>query len=163
MFLTAFIIASIAQLTPSADVRPVAVTGVVITTEGQPLKDADLWLARATRADDDPRSGMELLWEKRAFTEDQEDASAFAHARSDAEGRFRLEVPTEIAARPAPVSLVVWAVAPGSRISARRLPRVLRPDDPPVRLALGPATQSALTILGPDGQAIVGVKVVPSR
>ena len=163
MFLTPLVIASVAQLTPSADMRPVAVTGVVTTAAGQPLMGADLWLSRAARAGDDPKSGMELFWGGRAFTEDEEDALAFAHARSDAEGRFRLEVPTEIAARPAPVSLVVWAVAPGSRISSLRLPRVLRPDDPPMRLALAPATQSELTILVPDGQAIAGAKVVPSR
>jgi hypothetical protein len=156
------IIGSLAQLSPSADPLPIPVSGLVVDASQKPVVGADLWLTRATRAEDDPKSGMELFWAARASSDDQEHTSAFAHARSDSEGRFRLEVPTEIAARPAHVALVVWAVSPGSRISSRRLPRVLRPDDPPIRLTLGPAAQSELTIFGPDGQAIAGAKVVPS-
>ena len=156
-------IGSLAQPAPSPDPKPIPVSGSVLDAAGKPVGGADLWLTRAARPEDDPRSGMELFWAGRASTDDQEDAAAFAQARFNAEGRFRLEVPTEIAARPAPVSLVVWTVSPGSRICSRRLPRVLQPDDPPIRLALGPATQSELTILGPDGQAIAGAKVVPSR
>jgi hypothetical protein len=156
-------IGALAQLAPSPDARPVPLSGLVVDASGKSIGGVDLWLARAARPEDDPRSGMELFWRGRAFTDDHEATSAFAHATTDAEGRFRLEIPTEIAARPAPVSLVVWAVSPGSRIYSRRLPRVPRPDDPPIRLTFGPATRTELTIFGPDGQALAGAKVVPSR
>ncbi len=157
------ILGSLAQLSPSPDPSPVPVLGLVVDASGKPVHDADLWLTRATRTGDDPKSGMELFWAARASGDEKEDKVVLAHTRSDVQGRFRLEVPTEVAARPAPVSLVVWAVQPGSRICARRLPRLIRPDDPPIKLSQGPATQSELTILGPDGQAISGAKVVPSR
>jgi hypothetical protein len=105
MVLTSLILPSLAQLNPSADARPIPVPGLVVDASGKPVKNADVWLTRAARADDDPKSGMELFWAARAYADVSEDASALAHARSDAEGRFRLEVPAEIAARPSPVPL----------------------------------------------------------
>src|SRR5947209_3080599 len=103
----------LAQIAPSPDTGPIPVAGVVVDSSQKLIVGADVWLARAARAKDDSKSGMELFWAGRAYDDDPGETSAVAHARSDAQGRFRFEVPTEIAARPVPVPLVVWAVSPG--------------------------------------------------
>ena len=70
--------------------------------------------------------------------EDEEDPAALARTKTDAEGRFRLEVPAEFAARPDPIALAIWAVHGDGTVAVHRLPRVIRPDDPPLQLSVGP-------------------------
>ena len=83
--------------------------------------------------------------------------------RTDAEGRFRLEVPVDFTARSEPVPLAVWAIHGDSAVAVERLPRILRSDDPPLRLSVGPAARTELTLADPDGQPIAEAGVVPTR
>ena len=105
------VMAALAQLPASPDVRPIPVSGVVVDAAGAPARDAEIWLIRANRPEEDRKSGMALSW-ARQLVEDGQDRM-LAHARTDASGRFRLDVPGEIAARPDPVSLAVWATHRG--------------------------------------------------
>jgi hypothetical protein len=155
------LLCAMAELPASPDVRPIPVTGVVVDASGRPLADAEIWLTRATRVEEDRKSGMELSWA--AVAAGNEEAPVLALARTDAEGRFRLEVPAEIAARSEPISLAVWAVHGDGAVGVKQLPRVLRPDDPPLRLSIGPAARTELTLAGPDGQPIPEASIVPTR
>jgi hypothetical protein len=102
------LLCAMAELPASPDVRPIPVTGVVVGRSGQPLRDAEIWLTRATRVEEDRKSGMELSWA--AIQAENEENPVVVLTRTDREGRFRLEVPAEIAARSDPVLLALWAV-----------------------------------------------------
>ena len=155
------LLCAMAELPASPDVRPIPVTGVVVDAAGRPLRDAEIWLTRATRVEEDRKSGLELSWS--AMQAEDEEPPVHVVTRTDAEGRFRLEVPVDFAARSGPVALAVWAIHGDGAVAVEHLPRILRSDDPPLRLSVGPATRTELTLAGPDGQPIADARVVPSR
>jgi protocatechuate 3,4-dioxygenase beta subunit len=152
---------TLAQLSAASDVRPIPVTGVVADGAGRPIRDAEIWLTRATRVEEDRKSGMELSWA--ATQAEDEETPEHLVTRTDAAGCFRLEVPAEFTARSDPVALAVWAVHGDGAVAVEHLPRVLRSDDPPLRLNIGPAVQTELALAGPDGQPIAEARVVPTR
>ena len=104
---------------------------------------------------------MALYWS--AQTGESQEPPIALRTRTDAEGRFRLEVPAAIAARPDPVALAVWAVHGRNGVAVVRLPIIVRSDDPPLRLCLGPGVQTELALTDPDGQPIADAKVLPTR
>jgi len=161
MLVLQLLIGTLAQLSASTDVRPITVTGVVVDEAGRPLRDAEIWLTRGTRAEEDRKSGRELSWT--AVQAEYEEGPVQVLTRTDAEGRFRLDVPAEISARSDPVSLAVWAVHGDGAVAVKHLPRVLRSDDPPLHLSVGPDARTVLTFAGPDGQPIAAARVVPTR
>ena len=158
----ALLLCAMAELPASPDVRPIPVTGVVVDAAGRPLRDAEIWLTRATRVEEDRRSGTGTLVGGHRMPRMRK-PPWHVLTRTDAAGRFRLEVPADIAARPDPVALAVWAVHGDGAVAVQRLPRVLRSDDPPLRLSVGPAARTELTLAGPDGQPIADARVVPTR
>lgn len=157
----ALLLGVMAELPPSSDGRPIPVTGVVVDSSGRSLRDAEVWMTRATRVEEDRKSGLELSWS--AMQAENEETPVYVVTRTDAEGRFRLEVPVDLAARSGPVALAVWAIQGDGAFAVEHLPRILRSDDPPLRLSVGPAARTELTLASPDGQPIAEARVVPSR
>ena len=132
-----WILTALAQLTPSPDVRPIPISGVVIDESGQPVKDAEVWLTRANRTEDDRKSGMELSW--MTLSPSEEESVHLDHTRTDAQGQFRLEMPIEIAARPDPIAVAVWATH-----LDRRAATTTAPPGRPARRSHGPAPARAV-------------------
>ncbi len=94
-------------------------------------------LSTVLGSDEDRRFGMELIWSSR--TRPSEGATpVLVHGRSDAAGRFTLELPPEVVARRVPPLLAIWTASNGDdrRVASRLLPRIVLTDDPPVRLEL---------------------------
>ncbi len=151
---------AMAELPASADVAPVPVAGVVVDASGRPAQNAEVWLTRAVRSEDERRSAGALSWH--AFIRNDESTVA-VRSRTDEQGRFRIEVSAAIAARSDPIALAVWAFHGEEAVTIRRLPRALRADDPPDRLPLGTATRSKWEIHGPDGQPIASARVRPAE
>ena len=131
-------ILALTQLPASPDPKPVPIAGVVVDATGRPVAGAEVWLAEAVPPAEGRRAGPELLAPVAPGPVAGE-APAMAHARTDADGRFAVEVPAEVVARPSPPSLVIWAAAlgQGPRVAWYRLPGVALADDPPVRITLG--------------------------
>ena len=154
----------LAQLPPSPDPKPIPIIGVVVDHSGQPVIGADVWLAESLAADEGRRSGRELWWSA-GTKPDQDTAPILVHARTDATGRFTLELPAEAVARRSPPAPALWAATTGqdTRIAFRRLPRIVLADDPPVRIELGPPAHAAITVLAPDQGPVAGARVIPTR
>ncbi len=87
------------------------------------------------------------------------------HISADADGRFTFRVPADAVARRSPVPLAVWAAVAGKevRLGWQRLPRIVLPGDPPIRIVLGEPARTELTVLSPDGKPIAGARVTPIR
>ena len=155
---------ALAQLSPSPDPKPVAIVGTVVDGSGRPAANVDIWLADAIRPDEGRQFGKRCG--ARSFTDPGEGAPPIlVHARSDAAGRFGLEIPAEVVARRTPPPMSVWAVTvgEGTRVASHRLPRVVLHDDPPIRLELGSPGQTPIRLFGPDGKPVAGARVIPIR
>ncbi len=164
MMLAAFVFVALAQLPASPDPKPVPVAGIVVDSDGRPCVDVDVWLAEAIGPDEGHRFGMELWWAA-VTRSDQGTAPVLVHARTDAAGRFTIDIPAEAVARRSPVPMAIWAADTGkdARIARYRLPRIVLADDPPIRIELGPAAHAEITVLGPDGKPVAAARVVPVR
>jgi hypothetical protein len=87
-----------------------------------------------------------------------------ARGKSDALGRFALDRPATLAGDHHPQRApILWVVKPGFRVSATRFPEALPKPDEPVRIVLEPPGKSQVRVLGPDGEPLRGVKVLPER
>jgi hypothetical protein len=164
MSLATLIIVALAQLPTSPDPKPVPVSGIVVDGSGQPTANADVWLAEALSLDEGHRFGMELWWSR--LTQPHEGSTpVLVHARTDAAGRFTIDIPAEAVARRSPVPMAIWAAdtGKGARVAWHRLPRIVLADDPPVRIELGPAARAEIAVLGPDRNPIAGARVIPIR
>jgi hypothetical protein len=161
LFILPLFLGTLAQLPSSAEARPISMAGIVMDHSGRVLEQADVWLTRATGPEDDRKSARELSW--RLETADAESNRVFAGARTDSGGGFRLDVPSEITARADPVALAIWAIHRTGHVSAVRLPRVILPGDPPIRIKLGPPVRCELILVGPDGQPIPEASLVATR
>ena len=76
---------ALAQLPSSPDVRPIPVSGVVVDAAGAPARDAEVWLIRANRPEEDRKSGMTLSWASQVDEDDQErDSRTCRHGRGGA-------------------------------------------------------------------------------
>lgn len=162
MSLAALVLVALAQLPASPDPKPVPVSGIVVDGSGQPAANADVWLAEALSLDEAHRFGMELWWS--TLTQPHEGSTpVLVHARTDAAGRFTIDIPAEVVARRSPVPMVIWAAdtGKGARVAWHRLPRIALADDPPVRIELGPAARAEIAVLGPDRNPIAGARVIP--
>ena len=91
-----------------------ALAGVVVDSAGKPLAGADVWLSSGL-----PPSGERpliggVMWSRSGRTPVVEYRAALAHAQTDSDGHFRLELPDEIVRSQEPLPVAVWAyVAPG--------------------------------------------------
>lgn len=165
MTLTLFALAlTLGQLPPSPDPAPVPIRGLIVDASGRPVASAEVWLAEAVPPAEDRRAGPGIL-ETIPTGPMPGEAPALAHGGTDPDGRYTLAIPAEVVARPSPPSLAIWAASPGPepRVAGHRLPRVVLPDDPPMRIALGPPARLALRIIAPDRRPIAGARVMIAR
>ena len=92
------------------------------------------------------------------------DPPIVARGKSGEGGRFSLDRPTALAGDHDPQRApILWAVKPGFRLAAARFPEALPRADEPVRIVLEPPGKAEVRVEGPDGQPLVGVKVLPQR
>ena len=87
------------QLPPSPDPKPLPIAGIVVDASDHPVPGAEVWLAEAVPPAEGRRSGTELLAPVPAGPVAGE-SPALGHARTDAAGRFTVEMPAAVVARP---------------------------------------------------------------
>ncbi len=130
----------------------------------KPAADVAVWLAEALDRDEGRRFGMEMWWS--SLSKPAEGSTpVLVHSRTDAAGRFTIEVPAEAVARRSPPPMAIWASTTGKepRVAWHRLPRIVLADDPPVRIELGAPVRTSVIVRGPDRQPVAGAYVVPIR
>ena len=82
--------------------------------------------------------------------------------RTDAEGRFRVELPEDDAAiRRLRVPVSLWAFGPGGALAMRPIPDDWPADGEPVRLALARPETVRFRVLDPEERPAAGVRLVP--
>ena len=119
------------------------VVGKVVDDKGRPVPGAEVWLPFFLKAIDD----------------------GTVHAVADDQGRFSLPVSEEClkVERVAPRA-TVWAFAAGRSIGSARAHNALMGDDPAeIIITLRAATDTAFTVVGPDGRPVAGARVEPSH
>ncbi|MGP0066611.1 MAG: carboxypeptidase regulatory-like domain-containing protein, partial [Isosphaeraceae bacterium] len=120
----------------------VPLSGTVVDADNQPVAGATVWLA------DTPPN--------------QQVAKVLAGAVTDAEGRFRLDRPDDLAGRGSQRwSPTVWAYKPGSRVGFVEFMGKLPGAEEPVRIAIGPKTATTIRVLQPDGKPATATAVRP--
>lgn len=148
------------QLAPSADPRPIPISGVVLDAAGKPAAEVDVWLIDALTPDAFRLCGDEVGREP--FGEANWGLPPVVlSTRTDATGRFSLQVPAGFAARrwQCPLALVVFKA--GTGIITNRLSAPLSAEYPDVRLTLAPAVEGKVLIVDPQGKPVAGAEVVP--
>jgi hypothetical protein len=116
------------------------VSGKVIDEGGKPVAGADVWLPLVFRG----VGHIHTL-----------------HARSDAQGRFTLEVAPDwlVKMQPWDRAMTVWAYTTGHQLGTGR---VTFPDGASeMVIRLGPATDTSFVVLDPEGQPCAGALVEP--
>ncbi len=136
-----------------------ALAGVVVDSAGKPLAGADVWLSSGL-----PPSGERpliggVMWSRSGRTPVVEYRAALAHAQTDSDGHFRLELPDEIVRSQEPLPVAVWAyVAPGG-LAAKHLPWAIPAAGEPIRLVVENRAAAGFRIIGPDGAPADGARV----
>ncbi len=148
----------------SADPKPVPITGIVVETSGRPATGADVWIVHALTADEGRRFGMEVIWSSRAQPSDGT-VPILLHDRTDAAGRFTLELPPEVVMRRVPPVLAIWTATagPNTRLASRLLPRIALADEPPLRLEAATPRRSQISVLNPSQTPLAHARIIPSR
>ncbi len=148
-----------AQLAPSPDPRPLPVSGTVVDTAGKPVAGVEVWLADGIAPRDHRVFGDEIRLEP--FTDPGEGLKpVLVHATADRDGKFSVEAPVSYTARRWRSPLVLFAKSGAAR-AIRRLPTVLGPDQFPVTITLKAAPPTELTVVDPQGNPVVGARVLP--
>ena len=140
------LVASLAALAvaylPQAPRPAKVVNGKVVDDQGRPIPGAEVWLPFHFGGADDRT----------------------IHAVTDAGGRFSLPISEETLnkERSRPRAPSVWSFAKGRSIGTAGAYRVLVGDDATdLVVRLGPATDTAFTVIGPDGRPVAGARVEP--
>jgi hypothetical protein len=118
-------------------------SGTVEDPAGKPVEGARVWLVDWSRKD----PGAEILIE----------------AKTDAEGKFRLDRPDDLVGRAPYRSPTLWAYKPGNRVAFVEFKKHVPGADEPVRLVLGPPAGVPVRVLMPDGKPSPGAKVRPTQ
>lgn len=135
--------ASPALSAEKTDPDDVPLAGVVTWASGGPAAEADVWLVTASMR------GEPLVYD---------------HAQTDAEGKFRLTLPSRWANQDFTVRQELGVVAwqEGWAPVALCYLRKSTPNAATLRLELKPLARASLRILSPDGRAVRGAKVKPT-
>jgi RNA polymerase sigma factor (sigma-70 family) len=84
-----------------------------------------------------------------------------SEARTDTEGRFRLNVPSAGRNLRRLYPAAIWAYAPGRLVAIQPIARNLLFEDVPVRLVLDRPARTTIDVRGPDHKPIAGATVAP--
>jgi hypothetical protein len=118
------------------------IRGTVVDSQGKPVAGAMLWYEYAIDMYSSTRLGVD--------------------ARSDAEGRFTLEIPIAPPGTHIEMPSLVWAYSPKHCLgSAAPASRPAEQDGDGVRIELALATDTSLLVLQPNGRPAAGVLVEP--
>ncbi len=134
----------LARPEPQAEPRPtVPLSGLVLDSDGRPA--ADVAVFASTRGGT-PRWGQVV-----------------AQARTDAEGRFRIDLPAAESNRSASYSHAdtLWAYRPGRLLASLPISRDSISPDVTVKLVLGPPSITTFIVRDPDGKPVAGAMVEP--
>ena len=156
-------IALTSQLSPSADPQPIPIPGVVVDPSGKPAADAAVWLIDGLPPGVCRRVGLELFWMEPYARRSEDLPRICLEARTDAAGKFTLEVPAEFAARRWQSPLVLVAYQPGMQVTLQRLPAPLGLAPSPIRLSTAASERTTFRVLDPGGKLVAGAKVSPSE
>jgi hypothetical protein len=81
------------------------------------------------------------------------------HVETDAQGRFRLQVPAAPDSGPEPG--ILWAYRPGSLIASYSVDRDTVPPGWPVSMVIDAPTRAEFLVRGPDGRPVAGARIQP--
>ena len=129
---------------------------------GKPLAGADVWLSSGLAPGGEQPMIGGVLWMQSgrgSFPRNAKRRSLMT--RTDKDGQFRLELPDEIVRNQEPLPVGLWAFVAGERIAWRRLAWAIPAPSEPVRLVVAKASAASFRVLGPDGAADAGARVLP--
>ncbi len=156
-----FSIAISAQLAPSADPRPIPITGVVVDPAGKPAADVAVWLIDGLSPRAFRRFGDEFFLEP--YTRRGEGLPPVRlQTRTDPGGKFALDLPAEFAACRWQSPLALVAIKPGLRAGLRRLHVPPSLEHSAVKMVLEAPAGTEIQVLDPEGKPVAGTNVFPS-
>ncbi len=158
-----FSIAISTQLAPSADPRPIPISGVVVDPAGKPAADVTVWLIDGLPPGERRLFGRELSWMDPFSRQGGGLPPVCLETRTHADGKFTLDIPAEFAARRWPSPLALVAVRPGNGLVIKRLPVPLRSELTQVNVALAAPERTEIRVLDPAGKPVVGAVISPSE
>ncbi len=120
---------------------PATLSGRVVDVEGRPAIGIEVLLSGIGRGP----WGLPVL----------------SRAKSDRDGKFRLDVPAEKDPRRAHFLLAVWAYAPKEGLAGQAFSPSAVPSAGSVQLKLGGPAHTAVRLVGPDGKPVAGARVAP--
>ena len=129
---------ALAGLMPEAGAEVRRVVGDVVEADGRPARGAEVLVAGEGWGD-----GPEVK----------------GRATADAEGRFSIPIPSALDGRDRPT---LWAIRPGSGSASRAIDPEGN-DGRPIRLTLVRPGPAEFVVKGPEGRAVAGARVVPTR
>jgi hypothetical protein len=122
-----------------ADEPPVPVVGTILDAERRPAAGVGVYFS--TR-------GAGAGW-----------GNVVAQTETDAQGRFRLEVPAAPGGGPKPGTL--WAYRPGALVATRGISRETLPPDWPVSMMIDEPARAEYLVHGPDGRPVADARIQP--
>ncbi len=137
MIIGAFVMIALAQAPASST----TLSGQVVDADGRPAVSIEVMLSMGRG-----------LWE----------CSVYSRARSDRDGKFRIDVPSETDSRRTRFYLALWAHAPNTRLAGQALSPSALPAAGSVQLKLGSPAHTTVRVLGPDGKPVAGARVAPA-
>ena len=137
MMIGALVMMALAQ----AQAGAATLSGQVVDAEGRPAVDIGVWLSGIGGGP----WGLPVL----------------SQAKSDRDGKFRIDVPAEKDTRRAYFLLVVWAYAPKTGLAGQAFSKTAVPAAGSVQLKLGGPVRTAVRVVGPDGKPVADARVAP--
>ena len=135
------------------------VAGLLMMALAQPPVNSGTLSGQVVDASGRPAVGVEVLLS--ALGRATRGRPVLSRARSDREGRFRIDVPAEKDPQRARFLLALWAYAPNEGLAAQAFSPSALPAPGSVQLKLGGPAQTAIRVVGPDGKPVAGARVMP--
>ncbi|HEX3448458.1 MAG TPA: hypothetical protein VHS97_09410, partial [Isosphaeraceae bacterium] len=136
MIVAAVVILALAQ----APAGSTTLSGQVLDAGGRPAVGVDVLLSGLGQ-----RTGRPVL----------------SRAKSDQEGRFRIDVPAEKDLGRARFLLALWAYSPKEGLAGQAFSPSALPAPGSLQLKLGGPAHTAVRVSGPDGKPVAGARVAP--
>jgi hypothetical protein len=110
---------------------------------------------QVVNAEGRPAAGVEVVL---SMGRGHVECSVLSRAKSDRDGRFRIDVPAESDPRRARFYLALWAHDPKAGLGGQ----APLPAAGSVQLKLGGPAHAAVRVVGPDGKPVAGARVTPA-